>query len=332
MASVPPSNTRHDHTLADVLAQEGNSLPSFLNTVFGFLSRHCPEEIYGNTHISGQHLISQSYCKWRQKYLEEKAQQYLQPQNCEENVVPPAVAEEIVIAHDEVTGDHLSGTPAAVITTEATLGNTTPSASSSSRKSSKSTKENNLYDSTNGAVKDSYAWTQTIEDLEVRIPVPEKVLRGKQVRVTLQTSSFEVEVQEPASVWQMLLTGKFPHSIKVEESLWSLVPGEHISIHLEKSEERWWDKLLTSEDSIDLKKINAERDYASLPQEDRQKIQEFLWNKQQQDQGKPTSDHLKMESVLREAWNAEGSPFQGQPFDPSIVNFTTGAGVGDRVA
>ena len=28
----------------------------------------------------------------------------------------------------------------------------------------------------------------------------------------------------------------------------------------------------------------------------------------------------KVHDILREAWDAEGSPFKGQPFDPSVVN------------
>ncbi|KAK8730529.1 hypothetical protein OTU49_008052, partial [Cherax quadricarinatus] len=78
--STMSSAGHHDTVLAHILTQEHNSLPSFLNAVFGFLSRHCPEEMYGSAHISGEHLISQSYCKWRQKYLDDKASQSLLPE------------------------------------------------------------------------------------------------------------------------------------------------------------------------------------------------------------------------------------------------------------
>jgi len=27
-----------------------------------------------------------------------------------------------------------------------------------------------------------------------------------------------------------------------------------------------------------------------------------------------------MQNMLKKAWNSEGSPFQGMPYDPSIVN------------
>ena len=30
----------------------------------------------------------------------------------------------------------------------------------------------------------------------------------------------------------------------------------------------------------------------------------------------------KVHDILKKAWDAEGSPFQGQPFDPSKLNIT----------
>ena len=32
----------------------------------------------------------------------------------------------------------------------------------------------------------------------------------------------------------------------------------------------------------------------------------------------------KVHDILREAWDVEGSPFKGQPFDPSVVNVSPG--------
>lgn len=37
--------------------------------------------------------------------------------------------------------------------------------------------------------------------------------------------------------------------------------------------------------------------------------------------GELTSEQIKRHEMLRKAWNAEGSPFKGQPFDPNIVEF-----------
>ncbi|XP_042864669.1 nudC domain-containing protein 3-like isoform X2 [Penaeus japonicus] len=247
MSASPKWENCHDRALADVLEKEGGSVPAFLNAVFGFLSRQCPEELYNSSQISGEHLISQSYCKWRQKYLEEKTQKSLQ-----------------LLQWNSVKENH----------------------------------PHSSFNAINGAIRESYAWTQSIEDLEVRICVHDSVRKGRQVKVKLQPTRMEVGVHGSSTSWQTLVMGDFPHGIKVEDSVWSLVPGDHILIHMEKAEERWWDRLLTNEDSIDLKKINAERDFATLPEEDQQRIQELVWNKKQQEIGKPTSDQMVSNCLL----------------------------------
>ncbi|CAL4067960.1 unnamed protein product [Meganyctiphanes norvegica] len=304
-----------------------NKISSFLNNVFEYLYKKNPEELYGTNHIDGQHLVSQSFCKWRHKYRNEKSQASPKSQSSIDNNIPTnqelshhippmAISEVEVETIQEEIFDSCSGE---------IKDSAKPKNQASSRSDNNVEKKSAAYfDSSNGADRGSYAWTQTIDDIEVRIPVPKKVERGKQVKVLIKSSSLEVRIMEGASDWVTHITGNLHYPIKVEESLWSLSPKQHILINLEKCEERWWNKLLESEQEINLNNINAERDYGTLPEEDRSKIQELIWNKHQKDQGKPTSEDLKMQSVLRGAWNAEGSPFKGQPYDPSLVNFAPG--------
>ena len=47
-----------------------------------------------------------------------------------------------------------------------------------------------------------------------------------------------------------------------------------------------------------------------------------MFDQDQKRRNLPTSDELKNEDMLKDAWNAEGSPFKGMPFDPSRVNFS----------
>ncbi|KAK4301380.1 hypothetical protein Pmani_015164 [Petrolisthes manimaculis] len=308
---------RHDPDLSGILAAEDNSIPAFFNAVFGFLARHCPEEIYGSTQISGEHLVSQSYCKWRQQYLANRAQEPVEASHCEDGVVPvPPVAKEVVVATDN---EQEQKTPVVV---EHDGANITPHGSNRPVCPGR-------LDTNNGADCGNYSWTQTIEDLEVRIPVPSTIRKGRQVQVSLQSGSVGVSVEETSTrgLWRNMMEGKFPHEVRGDESMWSLVPGEHVSIHLEKSEERWWDRLLVSEEPIDLKQIDAERDFSTLPEEERQRIRELMWNRQQKEQGKSTSDQKRLEGVLREAWNAEGSPFKGQMYDPSVLDMAASGGI-----
>ena len=56
-------------------------------------------------------------------------------------------------------------------------------------------------------------------------------------------------------------------------------------------------------------------------------IRKIMFDQEQKRKGLPTSDELKNEDMLRKAWDAEGSPFKGTPFDPSMINFN-GSGDG----
>lgn len=45
-----------------------------------------------------------------------------------------------------------------------------------------------------------------------------------------------------------------------------------------------------------------------------------MYEQQRKMQGLPTTEQEQQMEALKKAWNAEGSPFKGQPFDPSKLN------------
>lgn len=89
---------------------------------------------------------------------------------------------------------------------------------------------------------------------------------------------------------------------------------------MEKAEERWWDQLLVSEAKINVRAIDPSKPFEDLDEESQAKIQELTYNNIQRQMGRKTPKQEKVENLLREAWDKDGSPFKGQPFDPSIVN------------
>ncbi|MGH0190452.1 UNVERIFIED_CONTAM: hypothetical protein FKN15_046222 [Acipenser sinensis] len=86
-------------------------------------------------------------------------------------------------------------------------------------------------DSYNGAVRENYTWSQDYTDLEIRVPVPKDVVKGRQVLVDIQSVSLRVAVLEGGSE-RVLMDGRLTHRINTENSLWSLVPAECVLVSL----------------------------------------------------------------------------------------------------
>lgn len=174
-------------------------------------------------------------------------------------------------------------------------------------------------DSYNGAVRETYSWSQTITDVDLRVFVSKATKKGKEIAVNVTRKTIKVIHKTPDGD-KVLTEGYFAWDVKADELVWSLVPGEYVHINLEKVEERWWESALKGEPTINVQKIDASRPITDLDDEAQSKIEEMMYNEQMKRLGKPQSHEKKVHEMLKQAWDAEGSPFKGQPFDPSIVN------------
>ncbi|KAJ8319163.1 hypothetical protein KUTeg_004254 [Tegillarca granosa] len=179
-------------------------------------------------------------------------------------------------------------------------------------------------ESYNGAIRDNYRWSQSILDLDVRVNMPEFIKKGKDVKVVIDKKHLKVSHRTESGDWTVDMDDNLTWEINKEESIWSLVPGEHIHISLDKREERWWEALLVTEPKISVRKIDASRPMTDLDDEAQAKIGEMMYNERQKRMGLPTSEEQKVQNVLKDAWNAEGSPFKGTEFDPSKFSVNQG--------
>ncbi|CAN8002678.1 unnamed protein product [Ixodes hexagonus] len=176
-------------------------------------------------------------------------------------------------------------------------------------------------ESYNGAIRDNYCWSQSIHDLDVRVKVSGEVTSRNQVRVDLSHTHLKVQVQDVATgSWSVPVDDDLPWRIRLDDSIWTLVPGDHILASPEFLQQRWWDRLLASETKINVRAIDPSKPFEDLDEESQAKIQELTYNNIQRQMGRKTPKQEKVENLLREAWDKDGSPFKGQPFDPSIVN------------
>ncbi|XP_047416890.1 nudC domain-containing protein 3 isoform X3 [Sciurus carolinensis] len=146
-------------------------------------------------------------------------------------------------------------------------------------------------DSYNGAVRENYTWSQDYTDLEVRVPVPKHVVKGKQVSVVLSSGSIRVAMLEENGE-RVLMEGKLTHKINTESSLWSLEPGKCVLVNLSKVGEYWWSAILEGEEPIDIDKINKERSMATVDEEEQAVLDRLTFDYHQKLQGKPQSHEL----------------------------------------
>jgi len=173
----------------------------------------------------------------------------------------------------------------------------------------------------NGALCEKYSWSQSIKDIDVKIPVGPEIRKGKDVTVDIQSGTLKVYFT--ASKDTPIVDGILTNPVVKDDSYWSLQPGEAIYIWLQKVKDKWWTALLENEKPIDPKSIDAVRPMEDLAEDEQMKIQELMWNEEQKRKGLPTSDELRMHDILKKAWDVEGSPFKGTPFDPSKVQLAT---------
>jgi hypothetical protein len=81
-----------------------------------------------------------------------------------------------------------------------------------------------------------------------------------------------------------------------------------------------WEKLLINESKVEGQNIDCSKDFTALPEELKMEVERLDKLRNQGEEPTPLVDPNR-EDMLRRAWNAEGSPFKGTPFDPTKINF-----------
>ncbi|KAI9561864.1 hypothetical protein GHT06_012826 [Daphnia sinensis] len=258
-------SNKHDRLFLEILKEE-RSIVTFLDSVFGFLYR-CTDFFQHQNDSSGKvgfpggvakDIVQKLFERYENQTQYEKQAALLGNMASSDSDVPSA-CQEIVLGVETDTPE-----PLKVKTQSAAL------------RKMEENQEKNAREMYNGDDRGTYRWSQTIGDIDVYIPVTKDIQKAKQVNVKIDPLRLQVATVGHNGSF-VLIDQTFPHKVKPDECLWSL-DGEYVQVSLEKKEERWWDRLFSSDPPIDTKKIDTVVMTSDLSQEEHMKVEELIVN------------------------------------------------------
>ena len=168
----------------------------------------------------------------------------------------------------------------------------------------------------NGDKCDDYNWSQGVTDVTIQFALKQKINK-KMLKVDMTVNHLKIEIQ---GMDKPLIDDDFCEKIIPDDSNWSIEDGQSIILFLEKATEIIWKSAFKGGKEIDTKTVDNSKRIDEFDSETQAALNKIVYEQNRKRNGLPTTEEEKKLEALKEAWNKPGSPFAGQPFDPSMFN------------
>ncbi|GAU21108.1 hypothetical protein TSUD_10250 [Trifolium subterraneum] len=148
----------------------------------------------------------------------------------------------------------------------------------------------------NGMDLEKFSWTQTLQELNVNVPVPHGT-KSRFLTCEIKKNHLTVGLKGQPPI----IDGELYKSIKPDECYWSIEDQSTVSILLTKHDQMdWWKCLVKGDPEINTQKVEPENSkLGDLDPETRSTVEKMMFDQRQKSMGLPTSDELQKQEMMK---------------------------------